>query len=63
MADSRFVLEKTSNGSYRFNLVAASGRILGSSADYESRQAALDDIASMLAKASHIGFVDETGDM
>lgn len=43
---SKFVLEKGSSGKYHFNLVAANGWIIATSQHYETKQSALNAIAS-----------------
>jgi uncharacterized protein YegP (UPF0339 family) len=47
----KFQLKKTSNGQFRFNLVAPNGQIVATSETYERKQSALDTIASIKKNA------------
>ena len=42
----RFVVKKTSNGQYRFNLVASNGQTVATSETYTRKQSAIDTIES-----------------
>jgi uncharacterized protein YegP (UPF0339 family) len=56
----RFVLKKTSNGQFRFNLVASNGQTIATSETYTRKQSALDTIASIQKNASAATIDDQT---
>jgi uncharacterized protein len=58
----RFVIKKTSNGQFRFNLVAGNGQTVATSETYTRRQSALDTIASIQKGAATASIDDETTD-
>jgi len=43
----RFVVKKTSNGQFRFNVVASNGQVVATSETYTRKASALDTIESM----------------
>jgi uncharacterized protein YegP (UPF0339 family) len=47
----KFVVKKTSNGQFRFNLVASNGQVLATSETYTRKSSALDTIASIQKSA------------
>jgi uncharacterized protein len=47
----KFELKKSSNGQFRFNLIASNGQIVATSETYERKQSALDTIASIKENA------------
>jgi uncharacterized protein len=56
----RFVLKKTSNGQFRFNLVASNGQTVATSETYTRKQSALDTIASIQKNAAAANIDDQT---
>jgi uncharacterized protein len=56
----RFVVKKSSNGQFRFNLVASNGQIIASSETYTRKESALDTIKSIQAGAAGARVDDET---
>jgi len=56
----RFVVKKTSNGQFRFNLVATNGQSIATSESYTRKQSALDTIKSIQAGAAAAPVDDET---
>ena len=40
-------MKKSSNGQFRFNLIASNGQIVATSETYERKQSALDTVASI----------------
>jgi uncharacterized protein YegP (UPF0339 family) len=48
----KFVVTKTGNGQFRFNLVASNGQVVASSESYQRKGSALDTIASMQKNAA-----------
>jgi uncharacterized protein YegP (UPF0339 family) len=57
----KFVVQKTSNGQFRFNLVASNGQVVDTSESYQRKQSALDTIASIQKSAGSAG-VDDRSD-
>ncbi len=47
----KFVVRKTSNGQFRFNLVAGNGQTVATSETYTRKAAAMDTIASIKKSA------------
>jgi uncharacterized protein YegP (UPF0339 family) len=56
----RFVVKKTSNGQYRFNLVASNGQTVATSETYTRKQSALDTIESIQKNAGTATIDDQT---
>jgi uncharacterized protein YegP (UPF0339 family) len=56
----KFVVKKTSNGQFRFNLVASNGQVVATSETYARKQSALDTIASIQKNAGTATLDDET---
>jgi uncharacterized protein YegP (UPF0339 family) len=48
----KFVIKKTSNGQFRFNVVASNGQVVATSETYGRKQSALDTIESIKTKAA-----------
>lgn len=48
----KFQIKKTSNGQYRFNLVASNGQVLATSETYTRKQSAKDTIESIRKSAA-----------
>ena len=57
---ARFELKKSSNGKFRWNLLAANGQVIATSQMYESKQAAQNGIRSVRKSAADAELVDET---
>ena len=47
----KFVVKKTSNGEYRFNLVATNGQIVATSESYKEKRSAVSTIESIKKNA------------
>lgn len=58
----KFVLKKSSNGKYHFNLVATNGQIIATSEMYERKASALNGIESVKKNAPDAEVDDQTGD-
>ena len=58
----KFVVKKSSNGQFRFNLVASNGQIVATSESYKQKKSALDTIASIQTNAGAATIDDETTD-
>jgi uncharacterized protein YegP (UPF0339 family) len=56
----KFVVKKTSNGQFRFNLVASNGQTVATSETYTRKAAALETIASIQKNAGGADVADET---
>jgi uncharacterized protein YegP (UPF0339 family) len=56
----KFVLKKTSNGQFRFNLKAGNGEIIATSETYTTKAAAENGIESVRKNAADATVVDET---
>jgi uncharacterized protein YegP (UPF0339 family) len=56
----KFVVNKTSNGQFRFNLVASNGQVVATSESYTRKASALDTIASIQKNAGSASIDDET---
>jgi uncharacterized protein YegP (UPF0339 family) len=48
----KFLVKKTSNGQFRFNIVATNGQVVATSETYARKQSALDTIESIRGKAA-----------
>jgi uncharacterized protein YegP (UPF0339 family) len=57
----KFEVKKSSNGQFRFNLVAGNGQVVATSESYAAKQSALDTIASIKKNASDAD-VNDLGD-
>jgi uncharacterized protein YegP (UPF0339 family) len=58
---AKFVVKKTSNGQFRFNLKAGNGEVIATSESYTTKAAALKGVESVKANAAGAEVVDETG--
>lgn len=58
----KFVIKKTSNGQYRFNLKAGNGEIIATSETYTSKAGAKAGIESVKENAPGAAVEDETGE-
>jgi len=56
----KFVVKKTSNEQFRFNLVASNGQIVATSETYTRKQSALDTIESIKNNAAAASIDNET---
>ena len=56
----KFVVKKTSNEQFRFNLVASNGQIVATSETCTRKQSALDTIESIKNNAAAASIDDET---
>lgn len=59
----KFVLKKSSNGKYHFNLVATNGQVIASSEMYERKASALNGIESVQKNAPGAEVDDQTGEL
>jgi uncharacterized protein YegP (UPF0339 family) len=59
---AKFVIEKSSNGQYKFDLKAGNGEIIASSELYTTKASAQNGIASVKTNAAGADVVDETGE-
>ena len=58
----KFVIKKTSNGQYRFNLKAGNGEIIATSETYKSKDSAKAGIESVKTNAPGAAVEDDTGE-
>jgi uncharacterized protein len=56
----KFQIKKTSNGQFRFNIVASNGQVVATSETYTRKQSALDTIASIQNNAAAATVDDDT---
>jgi len=56
----KFVVKNSSNGQYRFNIVASNGQIVATSETYVRKQSALDTIESIKKNVSGATVDDQT---
>jgi uncharacterized protein YegP (UPF0339 family) len=56
----KFVMKKTSNNQYRFNLVASNGQVVATSETYTRKASALDTIESMRKNVATATIDDQT---
>lgn len=56
----KFVVKKTSNGQFRFNLVAGNGQVVATSESYKRKDSAMNTIASIQKSAGSAKVDDET---
>jgi len=47
----KFVVKKTSNGEFRFNMVATNGQVVATSESYKQKASAMNTIASIQKSA------------
>lgn len=59
---AKFVIKKTSNGQYKFDLKAGNGEIIASSELYTNKSRCQDGITSVITNAKIATVVDETGE-
>ena len=59
---AKFVIKKSSNGQYKFDLKAGNGEIIASSELYTTKSSAKNGIDSVKANAASAEVVDETGE-
>lgn len=57
---AKFVLKKSSNGKFHFNLQAANGQVIATSEMYESKSAAVNGIESVKKNAPVAEVDDQT---
>lgn len=57
---AKFVVKKTSNGQFRFNLKAGNGEVIATSESYTTKAAALKGIESVKSNAPGAAVEDET---
>jgi uncharacterized protein len=55
----KFVVKKTSNGEYRFNLVASNGQVVATSESYKQKASALNTIESIQKNAGSASIDDQ----
>ena len=58
----KFVVKKSSNGQFRFNLIASNGQTVATSESYQQKKSALDTIASIQTNAGAATIDDQTID-
>jgi len=56
----KFVMKKTSNNQYRFNLVASNGQVVATSETYTRKASAMDTIESMRKNVASATIDDQT---
>lgn len=56
----KFVMKKTSNNQFRFNLVASNGQVVATSETYTRKASALDTIESMRKNVANATVDDQT---
>jgi uncharacterized protein len=56
----KFVMKRTSNNQYRFNLVASNGQVVATSETYTRKASALDTIESMRKNVAGATIDDQT---
>jgi uncharacterized protein YegP (UPF0339 family) len=56
----KFVMKKTSNNQFRFNLVASNGQVVATSETYTRKASALDTIESMRKNVASATIDDQT---
>jgi len=57
----KFVVKKTSNGEFRFNMVATNGQVVATSESYKQKASALNTISSIQKSAGGATVDDQTG--
>jgi uncharacterized protein YegP (UPF0339 family) len=58
----KFVVKKTGNGQFRFNLVSGNGQVVATSESYTRKASALETITSIQKNAGSAEVADETSD-
>ncbi len=58
----KFVVKRSSNGQFRFNLVASNGQVVATSESYQRKDSAMSTIASIQKNAGAATIDDETTD-
>lgn len=56
----KFLIKKTSNGQFRFNIVATNGQVVATSETYARKQSALDTIDSIKGKVASATIDDQS---
>ena len=56
----KFVVKKSSNGEYRFNLLASNGQVVATSEGYKEKRSALATIESIKKNAGTAATDDQT---
>jgi uncharacterized protein YegP (UPF0339 family) len=56
----KFVVKRTSNDQFRFNLVASNGQVVATSETYTRKAAAMDTIASIRQNSGSAAVEDQT---
>jgi uncharacterized protein YegP (UPF0339 family) len=56
----KFVVKKTSNGEFRFNMVATNGQVVATSESYRQKASALNTIASIQKNAGGATIDDQS---
>ena len=56
----KFVIKKTGNGQYRFNMVATNGQVVATSETYARKQSAVETIESIKNKAADATVDDQS---
>ena len=56
----KFVLKKTSDNQFRFNIVAGNGQVVATSETYTRKRAAMDTIASIQKRVGDATIDDRT---
>ena len=56
----KFVIKKSANGQFRFNLVASNGQVVATSEQYQRKQSALDTIGSIQKSVGAATIDDQT---
>ena len=56
----KFVIKKSGNGQFRFNLVASNGQVVATSESYQRKSSALDTISSIQKNVGSATIDDET---
>jgi uncharacterized protein len=56
----KFVVKKSGNGEFRFNLVASNGQVVATSESYKQKTSAMNTIASIQKNAGGASVDDQT---
>jgi len=56
----KFVVKKSQNGKFRFNLLASNGQVIATSETYESKTSALNGVESVRKHAPDAELDDQT---
>ena len=57
----KFVIKKSGNGEFRFNLVATNGQVVATSEGYKQKASAMNTIASIQKSAGDASVDDQSG--